>query len=122
MDILIIDDDEKITNVLSSYLNNSHNVTVFNNPIEALEYYKINIDFDVVITDFLMPHLRGDELIDKILDINLHQEFIVMSGFFQSEFIEHLKSLNYNVIMISKPFEFKKLDKILDHFEFSINI
>jgi len=103
LNILIIDDEKSITDALTEFLKEANKVTCFNDPLEAWGHYKDNNCYDVVIMDFLMPHLRGDALIEKIFKLNPDQHFIVISGFFTKEFIDILKRSNAFIKMIDKP-------------------
>ncbi|HIA37982.1 MAG TPA: diguanylate cyclase [Planctomycetes bacterium] len=62
MKILIADDDPVSTRVLAHQLEKwQHVVTTTTNGIEALDAFK-NYNFDVVITDWMMPAMSGPEL------------------------------------------------------------
>ncbi len=57
---LVVDDDPSITEVLRRVLESmGHPVTVHNDPLEAAQ----ETDFDLVLTDFMMPNLNGVELL-----------------------------------------------------------
>ncbi len=57
---LVVDDDPSITDVLRRVLESmGHPVTVHNNPLDAAQ----ETDFDLVLTDFMMPNLNGVELL-----------------------------------------------------------
>ncbi|PCJ63359.1 MAG: hypothetical protein COA79_00705 [Planctomycetota bacterium] len=114
MKILIIDDEFIITDALGSYLKENHEVTLFNDSQKAFNHYEQNQHFNLIITDFLMPNLRGDELIEKVLKINSNQLIIVISGFFTKQFSDILIKFNANIRMIDKPIEPKELDLALE--------
>lgn len=65
--ILIVDDEPDMLKLLSMILKEKtpYDVTVTNNPIEALELAK-NKNFDIVITDLKMPGLDGLKLLEEI--------------------------------------------------------
>ncbi|MBL8917461.1 MAG: HD domain-containing protein [Myxococcaceae bacterium] len=57
---LIVDDDPSITDVLRRVLESmGHAVTVHNDPLQAAK----ETDFDLVVTDYMMPNLNGVELL-----------------------------------------------------------
>ncbi|MCU0700560.1 MAG: response regulator, partial [Myxococcaceae bacterium] len=57
---LVVDDDPSITDVLRRVLESmGHPVTVFTDPLEAAQA----TDFDLVVTDYMMPNLNGIELL-----------------------------------------------------------
>ncbi|MBL4715982.1 MAG: hypothetical protein COA79_22540 [Planctomycetota bacterium] len=114
MKILIVDDIEDITEVLNLYLCDKHQVVTFNDPLKALGHYRNDPEFDVILVDMLMPNLRGDQLMEKIHEINPSQCFIVISGFFNSEVAEFLTEFSDYVFKLSKPIDFGELDMSLD--------
>src|SRR5215213_10316374 len=64
--ILLVDDEPDVTYTIKNILeDNGYNVDSFNDPILALNYYKINF-YDLVILDIKMPIMDGFELYTKI--------------------------------------------------------
>jgi DNA-binding response OmpR family regulator len=64
--ILVIDDESDVTFTIKNILeDNGFKVDTFNDPILALNYYKVNF-YDLVILDILMPKMDGFELYIKI--------------------------------------------------------
>jgi DNA-binding response OmpR family regulator len=64
--ILVIDDEPDLTYTIKNILeDNGFAVDSFNDPILALDNYKINF-YDLVILDILMPKMDGFELYTKI--------------------------------------------------------
>jgi putative nucleotidyltransferase with HDIG domain len=64
---LVIDDDESITQVLGRVLSAmGFEVATFNDSRLAAEETR----FDVVLTDYMMPHLNGIELLQKLRAVN----------------------------------------------------
>jgi CheY-like chemotaxis protein len=58
------------------------NVRIARTPLEALEVFQAAPDaFDLVITDMTMPHITGDELAQKLLDIKPDIPVILCTGF-----------------------------------------
>lgn len=78
--VLIIDDDigmmEAMSVVLDKY--NIH-LSIFTEPISALQELKNN-KHDVVIINYLLPSIRGDELIKTIRDFDKEIYIILMSS------------------------------------------
>lgn len=59
MNILVVEDDEKLNKMICLYLsNNNYNPTPSNNPIEAYKLLQNSI-FDLIISDVLMPNING---------------------------------------------------------------
>ena len=64
--ILLIDDEPDVTYTIKKILeDNGLKVDSFNDPILALNYYKVDF-YDLVILDIKMPKMDGFELYTKI--------------------------------------------------------
>jgi signal transduction histidine kinase/ActR/RegA family two-component response regulator len=95
--ILLIDDEEQIISMEQKMLENlGYQVTARTDSIEALdEFAKQPQDFDLVITDMTMPHMTGDELAQKLLDIKPDIPVILCTGF--NEDITEEKALSMGI-------------------------
>ena len=68
--ILIIDDDEDITNLFSLFLEyNGYIVDAYTNPLEAINNFRKN-SHDLIILDLKMPKMDGMTLYHKIKEID----------------------------------------------------
>jgi CheY-like chemotaxis protein len=95
--ILIVDDDPLICTVVGLFLEaDEHEVTVAANGCEALEKFHAG-DFDVVITDRVMPKMSGDQLAMAIRDIRPQAPIILLTGF------ETHNTCRFVDAMLSKP-------------------
>ncbi len=64
--ILVIDDEPYLTFTIKNILeDNGFKVDTFNDPILALNYYKVNF-YDLIFLDIKMPKMDGFELYIKI--------------------------------------------------------
>jgi DNA-binding response OmpR family regulator len=102
--ILIIDDDEDITNLFQTFLEyDGYKVNAFTDPIDALYYFRKNV-YDLVLLDLKMPKMNGIVLSHKLqnIDPNLLFRFITAAN---KEYLEHLKKNNPDIekIVIYKP-------------------
>jgi signal transduction histidine kinase/ActR/RegA family two-component response regulator len=81
--ILLIDDEEQIVSMEQQMLENlGYEVTARTDSTEALkEFSEKPQNFDLVITDMTMPHITGDELAQKLLDIKPDIPVILCTGF-----------------------------------------
>jgi CheY-like chemotaxis protein/anti-sigma regulatory factor (Ser/Thr protein kinase) len=81
--ILLIDDEEQIVSMEQKMLENlGYEVTARTDSSEALrEFSEKPQNFDLVITDMTMPHITGDELAQKLLDIKPDIPVILCTGF-----------------------------------------
>ncbi len=91
--ILVVDDDADIVNSLSEALRfKGYETRTTTDSLEALRLFKEEGEFDVVITDLMMPNLSGTQLLEKIKQHDPNCEVIVLTGFGSSESaIEALK-------------------------------
>jgi PAS domain S-box-containing protein len=91
--ILIVDDDPDIVRSLSEALRfKGYETRTTTDSLEALRLFKEDGEFDVVITDLMMPDLGGTQLLEKIKQHDPNCEVIVLTGFGSSESaIEALK-------------------------------
>jgi CheY-like chemotaxis protein len=95
--ILIVDDDPLICTVVGLFLEaDEHKVTVAANGCEALEKFHDG-EFDVVITDRVMPKMSGDQLAMAIRDIRPQAPIILLTGF------ETHNTCRFVDAMLSKP-------------------
>ena len=66
LNVLIIDDNEQITQLVSSFLGMSnHNCTVVNDGKEGLEQIKTN-QFDSIVLDLAMPEFDGYDILNTL--------------------------------------------------------
>ncbi len=105
--ILIVDDEEEIRSLLAESLNDLlSNIETVGSGEEALSILK-NKSFDIVIADYKMPKMCGDELAEKIRELKPNQKIILATGNLNNS-EEELKNFNDEVL---KPFELKTIYK-----------
>lgn len=89
--ILYVEDDEKLridtTRLLSTFFKD---LTVAENGKIALEKYKSE-EYDIVISDFVMPEMNGKELTKAIKSINSDQLVIILSAHDEPHYTDELK-------------------------------
>lgn len=107
--ILMVDDDKIILSILSKrYKNKGYEVNTMVDAGKALEFFKNN-EVDLIITDFYMPRMLGDEFIKKIREVNEQVKIIVLSGQKHEEFIRRAMELGADDY-VTKPFSPVELD------------
>ncbi len=81
--VLCIDDEAAVLKLTRRVLERAgHAVVTTQYPLDALERLKgAHLDFDVVISDQLMPRMTGVELAEKVLSFAPELPFLLMSGF-----------------------------------------
>ena len=95
--ILLVDDEEQIVAMERQMLENlGYRVTARTDSQEALKVFSEQPhNFDLVITDMTMPHMTGDELARKMLDIEPNIPVILCTGF--NEVITEDKALSMGI-------------------------
>ena len=106
--ILVVDDEPYVCDALKMLLSlDGHRVVTAGSGPEALELYGKE-PFDLVITDYSMPAMKGDELSVAIKVLNPGQRIVMITAY-----VEALTSAggrpNGVDVLVSKPFQ---LDQI----------
>jgi len=79
--ILIIDDDIDICQLLERFFKKKgHQALFFTNGKKALDYLKENTA-DIVFCDFRLPDTDGKEMLQKIKEINVSTQVIIITGY-----------------------------------------
>ena len=111
--IVIVDDEESILKELRILLGRLYQVDVFVNPLEA-EVFVDNNEVDLVISDEMMPEMRG-----SVLLANIHRKHpdicnIVLSG--QAEKDDIIKAVNEGHLFsfLYKPTERQQLLNVIE--------
>jgi len=109
MNILIIDDDEKIRNVLSETLaKEKHTVFTAEDGLKGLNFFE-NERIDICFLDLWMPNLGGIETLQKIKENYTNVEIIMISG--EAKIDHAVKATKFGAFdFIEKPLS---VDKIL---------
>jgi len=78
--ILIIDDEKSIRNTLKEILSyEDYEISLAENGLEGLELAKSD-EFDVVLCDIKMPQMDGIEVLEKMQELALDTQIIMISG------------------------------------------
>jgi DNA-binding response OmpR family regulator len=116
--ILLVDDEPDITYTLKKIIeDNGFKADSFNDPILALNYYKVDF-YDLVILDIKMPTMDGFELYLKIRekDPKVKICFLTVIATFNEEFRKIRLALGKTInedYFIQKPVEMEDLLKKL---------
>jgi DNA-binding NtrC family response regulator len=79
--VLMVDDEHDITTVVSRGLEQrGFRITIFNNPVEALNHFKPQT-FDIVLLDIRMPQMTGFELARAIWKTDENAKICFMTSF-----------------------------------------
>ncbi|HUU48534.1 MAG TPA: response regulator [Nitrosopumilaceae archaeon] len=120
LNILIIDDNEQITQLISSFLDMSnHNCTVVNDGIEGLEQIKTN-QFDSILLDLSMPEFDGYDILntlEKDDPTQMHKIVILTASSISPYVIQKFRDLGVSACL-QKPVD---IDQLLSSINDTVN-
>ena len=116
MRILLIDDDKDCLAVMKKFLEfGGFECDAFTDPIEALACFKIE-NFDVVITDIMMPEVKGIEVLRKVKAHNPGTFVIITTGY--ADLDNAVNAVNEGAYaFFRKPIELKKVIEKIQQIE-----
>lgn len=104
LDVLIVEDGQDIRDIMSSTFNKLFRSTrTAVDGLDGLEKFKESRP-DIIISDIRMPNMSGNEMIDKIKEIDSTVPVIVVTGHGRM-----LKKNNKADLFLDKPIKFDKL-------------
>lgn len=107
--ILVIDDDTFIQDLLSLALKSAgYDVTIAEDGQVGFNK-AVTEDFDLIITDIIMPNWSGSESIYGLYLINYKIKIIVVSGFIEDNLKRELKTYDNVISIYTKPFNIGEL-------------
>lgn len=111
--ILLAEDDEAMRHFLAKALiKHGHDVTDCANGQDALDHMQSAPDFDLLLTDIVMPGMDGIELSGKASSINPSIKIMYITGFSGMNVGEDNKNSHTPPIKtLSKPFHLNDLIK-----------
>ena len=78
--IIVVDDEQGIVDSLSIFLRRSgYSFTGVTNPLEAIELVR-NEHFDLMILDFMMDPIHGDDVVEEIRKFNKDLYILLLTG------------------------------------------
>ena len=115
MKFLIVDDDEKIREMICAYLGVSHNLC--DSAHDGSEGFQkvIESSYDLVLMDINMPKMNGIECIKAIRVVDPDIPIIIMTGMASDVEIENGIKNGANAVL-KKPFKFEELDIAIQQF------
>ena len=107
--ILLVEDERVVREALRLlFTQDSHTVVEANNGAEAFTLFHRQ-KFDLVVTDFEMPFIKGDELATRIRRVAPNQPILMITAF------SHRPSIDNPVnAVVSKPFDSARLRKLMN--------
>lgn len=109
---LVVDDEPDVRQSLKLLLEHyGHEVSLVESGELALAHLA-DRKFDLVITDYFMPGMRGDELITRILQRSPKQPIVLVSGSLPESVLGQLS--NHIGGFLQKPFSLEALRNAVD--------
>jgi CheY-like chemotaxis protein len=107
--ILVVEDDPSVRELAVIILRNcGYQVQESHNAFEALALIKRNPQFDLVVTDVIMPQMSGKELYEQIKSDLPQIKVLLMSGY-TDDALAHHGVLDEGLFFLEKPFSPAKL-------------
>ena len=102
--ILVVEDDTLVRNYVLTQLHSLGYVTLdAGNAGEALAIVDAGKNFDLLITDVIMPGLNGRQLANEILKVRPGMKVLFTSGYTENAIIHHGR-LDEGVLLLAKPY------------------
>jgi two-component system response regulator (stage 0 sporulation protein A) len=114
--LLIIEDDELLVGMIIEYFQNNSNIDVAlvandgNEGINTIDKH-LN-DFDIILLDIIMPYKDGIDVLNYVQNNKVDKKIIVVTSFNTPDMIHKVATLGASYYLM-KPFELKKLEKII---------
>lgn len=110
LNVLYVEDEIEVSRELINNLNYFVGKIIYceNGQKGYDEFMKNDVDFNLIITDVLMPVLDGKTMVDKIRDVNKEIPIIYTSAYNNDEFLEFVGEQE-SVHNLSKPIDFEEL-------------
>ena len=111
--ILVVDDDRGLADNLVEYLSQlGYNATAAYGGREALSRFEEG-DFQLVITDLMMPEFDGMELLEAVMKLDSRAIVMVLTGYGTIESaVQAIKNGAYD--FITKPIKLEELEVIVN--------
>lgn len=119
MKVLLIDDNQDITEMISFYLENTGiSCKVINQGREGLEAIKKE-DFDIIMMDLAMPEFSGYDILKKLKNDNLLQSkniVVLTASSLSNKDIDEILSIGVKVVL-RKPLSVEKITETIEKFQ-----
>jgi len=122
MRVLIVEDEESIQGILTSFLKRygqergvEISVRVLSDPVQALfELTSSGDSYDLVLLDVRLPKLTGDEIYNSLIHVapDVLDHILFVTGYRQD--VED-RFPDLNLLILDKPFRYQQLMEAVDN-------
>lgn len=106
--ILVVDDEPSVCKAIQMMLKYyGHDVQTASDGTKALAMFETG-KFDLIITDYLMPEMKGDQLVTRIKRCRPGQRIIMVTAFAE-DFLAYGKPTGGVDCVLNKPFSLEEL-------------
>lgn len=111
--VLVVDDNEDVLKTITKYLEQKNfHVVAVTNGLDALKMFEAEDgDFDLLITDLVMPSISGVAIISIVKERYPEVPIIAITGW--GEHPEALATEAKADIVLEKPFELDEFNRII---------
>jgi len=111
-EIIVVDDEETFVSIIEDLFEKEQiEVKGFTDGQEAIDYFKKESkNINVIVTDIMMPGIKGTELIPIVKEIDPYVQVVAVTGFPSQGLIENLLKAGVNDIII-KPCQVNDIKK-----------
>jgi two-component system response regulator HydG len=114
MNILIIEDDNTLCELYQKFLTKAgHDLEICSDGWEGFKKAG-GSDFNLIISDLNMPNWDGTTSIKSILELSPNTQFIVVTGFPNSETAKEAAKIPQVKKLVCKPLDFEKLTELIE--------
>jgi len=107
--LLLVEDEDVVRRVVTLMLKrHGYEVVAVAGPNEALELFRDGVTFDLVVTDIVMPEMKGPELVRRLLEQSPQLKVIYTSGY-TSHAVLDSSALTSTNAYLQKPFSATEL-------------
>ncbi len=115
MSVAYIDDNQECLLIVQSAFDQLNiTVDIYNDPIE---FYQKNIEYKVIISDYHMPNLNGEDFLKLAMEKWPKTKVILYSGIIEQAPKDYLKIHSF----LSKPADFESLLKVVRYLSFEFD-
>jgi CheY-like chemotaxis protein len=118
MKLLLVDDNEKITEVISFYCSSINvDCMVVNDGKEGVEIIRKNNDFELILLDLAMPDFSGVNVVNSLKEDGLldSRNVVIINDSSDHKMLEEIRKSGVKGIL-RKPCSLDELTEVIDKF------